>query len=43
LRRYVAPSTLPTPISPVDEAAQEESTRAVSPRGDSRLDSGLNG
>jgi diadenylate cyclase len=43
LRRYVAPSTLPTPISPADEAAQEESTRAVSPRADSRLDSGLNG
>jgi diadenylate cyclase len=43
LRRYVAPSTLPTPISPVDQAAQEESSRAVSPRGDSRLDSGLNG
>jgi diadenylate cyclase len=43
LRRYVPPSTLPTPITSVDEAAQEESTRAVSPRADSRLDSGLNG
>jgi diadenylate cyclase len=44
VRRYVAPSTLPTPISPIDEAAQEESTRAVSPRGsDSRLDSGIDG
>jgi diadenylate cyclase len=44
VRRYVAPSTLPTPISPIDEAAQEESTRAVSPRGsESRLDSGIDG
>jgi diadenylate cyclase len=44
VRRYVAPSTLPTPISAIDEAAREESTRAVSPRGsDSRLDSGIDG
>jgi diadenylate cyclase len=40
LRRYVPPSTLPTPITDENESLEPESSRAASPRGESRLDSG---
>jgi diadenylate cyclase len=44
LRRYVPPSTLPTPISNVNESAEPESTRTLSQRsGESRMDSGAEG
>jgi len=42
LRRYVPPSTLPTPIS--TPSTEEEESRALSPRsGESRVDSGVDG
>ena len=41
LRRYVPPSTLPTPISTAEDASDTEGARTLSPRSaDSRFDSG---